>query len=338
MLNIAVIGCGYWGTHLVRNFNNSDVWNLVALCDIDEIHLNKISKSYSGKKTYLESTPIFYDNSIDAVAIATPSSTHYELTKKALLNNKHVWVEKPFTMSLSEAEELVKLAQERNLKINVDHTYIYTSSIRKIKEIIDSGILGKIMYFDAVRINLGLFQHDVNVIWDLAPHDISIINFLLNKKPLRVSAVGKYFYNYNQKKLEEIAYLHIEYEDNIIAHINLNWMSPVKIRRIIIGATERMLIFDDMETVEKIKVFDTSIKLNSREEVYDSLIQYRIGDMYSPAIKNTEALAVEVQHFYDCIIKNKESDTNGISGLNTIKVMEAAQQSLKLGGTPIEII
>ncbi len=337
MLNAAVIGCGYWGSHLVRNFNNSDKWILRNLCDIDESHLAKISNAYPGKIAVVDSSEIYTDADIDAIVIATPSSSHYELAKKALDSGKHVWVEKPFTMNSTQAQELIAIAQRKKLIINVDHTYIYTPAIRKIKEIIDSGALGRIIYFDAIRINLGLFQHDVNVIWDLAPHDISVINYLLGKKPISVTATGNSFYKYNKKELEEIAYITIRYEDDTLAHINVNWMSPVKIRQMIIGATDKMLIFDDMQTVEKIRVYDSGITLDSREAVYDSLVQYRIGDMYSPAVKNAEALETECTHFYDCIMSGTKTDTDGESGLFTVQVLEAADRSIKTGGSPIKL-
>jgi predicted dehydrogenase len=335
MLNAAVIGCGYWGSHIVRNFSTSDRWNLKYICDIDPQHLKKISGQFPNLLSLNDSKIIFDDNSIDAVAIATPVSSHFELAKTALLSGKHVWVEKPLTLNSEQAIELNNIAAARNLLLHVDHTFIYTPAVRKIKELIDSGTLGKIMYFDSVRINLGLFQHDVNVIWDLAPHDISILEYTTGKKPISVSATGKSFYKYNEKDLASIAYLTVEFEDGSIAHFHVNWMSPVKIRHIIIGGSERMLVFNDMEPLEKLKVYDCGITLSTREEVYETLIQYRTGDMFSPAIKNYEALQSECNHFYNCIVNNIDTDTSGKSGIYVVKILEAADKSLLLGGCPV---
>lgn len=335
MLKAAVVGCGYWGSHLLRNFNNSELWELSFLCDIDKIHLDKLSGTYPGKKITTDYKEILDDSSIDAVIIATPSNTHYQIAKDSLIAGKHIWVEKPFTQNSKHGYELVNIAKENNLVINVDHTFIYTSAVKKIKEIIDSGELGDIIYIDAIRINLGLFRHDENVIWDLAPHDISLISFLNKSKPISISATGSAYYKYSNKKLEEIAYITIKHEDSSISHINVNWLSPVKIRQVIIGGTKKMLVFDDMQTVEKIKVYNSGVSLQSREDVYESLIQYRTGDMYSPIVKSNEALATECNYFYECIINNLPSYTDGLSGLLNVMLLEAAQLSLDSGGKEI---
>lgn len=335
MLKVAVVGCGYWGSHLLRNFNNSEKWELVYLCDIDREHLDKISNKFPNKKVTDNYKDILKDNEIDAVVIATPSNTHFKIAYDSLAAGKHVWVEKPFTQNTNDAFKLVELAKEKNLVINVDHTYIYTNAVKKIKEIIDSGELGDIIYIDAIRINLGLFRHDENVLWDLAPHDISMISYLNPVRPKSISATGNAYYKYSNKKLEESAYITIKYEDNSIAHINVNWLSPVKIRQVIIGATKKMLVFDDMQTVEKIKIYDSGVTLHTREEVYDTLVQYRTGDMYSPLIKGNEALATECIHFYDSITEGAFSDTSGAAGLLNVALLEAAQKSLENGGKEI---
>jgi len=337
MLNVAIIGCGYWGNHIVRNFNSSPDWNVKYICDKDENQLEKILKNYKNIVGLLNSDQIFDDETIDAVVIATPVNSHFELAKKSLLSGKHTWVEKPLTSTTKESEELVEIAKSKKLILHVDHTFIYTPAVRKIKELVNTNVLGDILYFDSTRVNLGLFQHDVNVIWDLAPHDISILQYTVGKKPVSVSATGKSFYKYNQNDIASIAFLYVCFEDGSVAHINVNWMSPVKIRQIIMGGTSKMLVFDDMETVSKIKVYDSGIDITKREDIYDVLIQYRTGDMYSPAIKNFEALAFECNHFYDCIVKSKETETNGESGLYVVSILEAANKSLALGGTPVQI-
>ncbi|MDX9790612.1 MAG: Gfo/Idh/MocA family oxidoreductase [Candidatus Kapaibacterium sp.] len=335
MLKIAVIGCGYWGNHIIRNFNSSPLWELVYICDTDEKHLKKLAAMYPSAKAIRDSNIIFSDSNIDAVVIATPVSTHFELAKKSLLSSKHTWVEKPLTSSSEEAQILIEIADSKSLILHVDHTFIYTPSVRKIKELIDNNELGDVLYFDSMRINLGLFQHDVNVIWDLAPHDISILEYTVGKKPVSVSASGKSFFKYNNRDIASMAYVTIEFEDSSIAHLNVNWLSPVKIRQIIMGGTKKMLVFDDMESVAKLKIFDSGVELSSREDIYNTLIQYRVGDMYSPAIKNYEALEFECTHFHDCIVKNLETDTNGNSGLYVVKILEAANISLITGGSPV---
>lgn len=332
-MNIAVIGCGYWGSHILRNFNNSDSWNLVAACDTDENQLKKVSNLYPNIKTTTNPKELFENNEIDAISIATPVFSHFELAKDSLLSGKHTWVEKPLTSTSEQAKELVNIAKEKKLILNVDHTFIYTSSVQKIKEIVDRGDLGNILYFDSVRINLGLFQHDVNVIWDLAPHDISIIEFCTGKKAVSVNATGSAVMKYSDKDIENIAYLTINFEDGSIAHIHVNWLSPVKIRKIIFGGSERMLVFDDMENAEKIKIYDTGVKIDKKEEIYESLIQYRIGDMLSPAISNKEALKEEVEHFYNCIKENKNTITDGEMGLRVVRILEAANESLRNNGS-----
>ncbi|HRP01543.1 MAG TPA: Gfo/Idh/MocA family oxidoreductase [Candidatus Kapabacteria bacterium] len=335
MLRVAIIGCGYWGAHLIRNFNNSDLWQVSYLCDIDIAHLQNISKQYPGIPTTTHYQDILNDSTIDAVVIASSSATHFQIAKDALLSGKNIWVEKPFTQDSKEAQELISLAKELNLIINVDHTYLYTSAIEKIKEIIDSGELGSIIYIDTIRINLGLFRHDENVLWDLAPHDISIINYIHPIQAISVSATGNSYYPYSNKKLEEVAYITIKFADKSVAHINVNWLSPIKIRQMIIGGTKKMLVFDDMLNTEKIKVYNSGVTLQNREDIYDVLVQYRTGDMYSPALKSNEALATECKHFYDRIVSKVKTNTDGEAGLLNVKILEAAQQSLDSGGKEI---
>lgn len=336
-MNISVIGCGYWGRHIVRNFNTSSNWNLKYICDLDANRLNQFAAQYPNAKATNNPDDIFSDNSIDAVAIATPVFSHFELAKHSLLSGKHTWVEKPLTSTSAEAAELCEIAEKMNVLLHVDHTFIYTSAVRKIKELYDSGELGNFLYFDSVRVNLGLFQHDVNVLWDLSPHDISILEYVVGKKPESINAVGKSVIKYSGKKLENIAYLTVNFADDTIAHFHANWLSPVKIRQIMIAGDKKMLVFDDMAASEKIKIYDSGVKIENNEDIYDAMIQYRTGDMHSPAIRNDEALAVEVSHFYDSIKNNQKTRTSGESGLYVVKILEAANKSLSKNGELIKL-
>lgn len=334
-MNIGVIGCGYWGNHLLRNFSQSELWNLVVACDTDINQLKKVNYLYPSVKTTTDVDVLLSFPKLDAVVIATPVLSHFELAKKAISRKLHTWIEKPITAEVQQAVELINLAKENEVLVNVDHTYIYTPAVRKIKELIQKGELGDILYYDSIRINLGLFQHDVNVIWDLAPHDISILNYLIDKKPVAVSATGSAVIKYNNKDLESLAYITIYYEDLTIAHLSVNWLSPVKIRQIIIGGSKKMLVFDDIATSEKIKVFDSGVQLTNREDIYETLVQYRVGDMYSPSLANKEALKEEVEHFYYSIKNKQNTDTDAETGLDVIKIIHSANLSLKQGGTKI---
>lgn len=334
-LAVGIIGCGYWGNHLVRNFYQSEYWNVLAIADKEQNQLNKIQKQFPNLNSTTNVDELFSNPDIQAIAIATPVASHYELAKAALLANKHVWLEKPLTLNTAQADELLDLAKESKLIINVDHTFIYTPAIQKIKEIIDSGELGDLIYFDSMRVNLGLFQHDVNVLWDLAPHDISILNYITNKKPYSVNATGKSLYKFGELQLEDIAFLTINFTDGTIAHINVNWLSPVKIRTIIIAGTKRMLVFDDMLQSEKIKIYDKSVELKNRDDIYNMLVQYRSGDMHSPALSTKEALKEEVEFFHSAIINGKPTITDGASGRDVVRILEAANESLKLNGAEV---
>lgn len=336
-MKVSVIGCGYWGKHLIRNFYQSNDWLLKYICDIDKQKLDKFKNMYSNVNAESDIDKMLNDDDLDAVAIATPVDTHFELAKKAILAGKHTWVEKPLTSNTRQAEELIELAEKHNVRLHVDHTFIYTSAVEKIKEIYLSGELGEFLYFDSVRINLGLFQHDINVLWDLAPHDFSILEHVIGKKPKSVNATGKSLMKYNQLNHEEISYITVNFDDDSLAHFHVNWLSPVKIRHIIIGGKNKMLVFNDMEPMAKIKVYDSGVQLYSEEEMENTLVQYRTGDMHSPAIKNVEALAKECSHFYNCIKDNKDTFTSGNSGLYVVKLLEASNKSLKSGGKEIQI-
>jgi len=274
------------------------------------------------------------EKKFDIIAISTPVDSHFRIAKKALEIGSNIWVEKPFTSNSNQAQELIELAEKKNLKIFIDHTFIYTGAVRKIKETVDKGELGDIIYFDSVRINLGLFQSDINVIWDLAPHDFSIMNYVVNKKIISVSANGiANFYGH-----ENIAHISVYFEDNCFAHFHLNWTSPVKIRRTIIGGIKKMLVFDDMENFEKIKIYDSGVELTEKQGIYEALVQYRIGDMYSPKVTQTEALSIAVDEFINAIKENRKPLTDGYDGLNVVKILEAADLSIKQKGKLINIL
>jgi predicted dehydrogenase len=335
-IKVGVIGCGYWGPNLIRNFNENYHTDLRYACDLNLDRLERIKLRYPHVQTTNDYKELLRDKSIDAIAVATPVFTHYPLVRDALDAGKHVLVEKPLASTVKEAEKLVFLAQKKGLILLVDHTFIYTSAIRRIKEFISAGELGEIYYFDSVRVNLGLFQHDVNVIWDLAPHDISIMDFIIKEKALDVAATGAV---HTPGGMEDVAYVTVRFNGGLIAHFHVNWMSPVKIRRIIIGGSKKMVVFDDLDPAEKIKIYDKGIELanGNKKSVYQSMVQYRIGDMYAPAISNIEALKVEIEHFADCIKKRENPVTDGEAGLRVVKLLEAADKSLKRGGTKIRL-
>ena len=332
-MKVAIIGLGYWGPNLVRNFSALDKVNELYACDLNGERLKKINKQFPNVKLENDFANIL-SKDIDAVVIATPVRTHYELGLKALESGKHIWLEKPFTASSEQASHLLEIADKKNLKIFVDHTFIYTGAVRKIREILDANEIGQIKYFDSVRINLGLFQHDINVIWDLAPHDLSIMDYVLNhQKIVAVSANGvANYYDY-----ENIAQLSIYFENNCFGNIHVNWTSPVKIRRMIIGGSKKMLLYNDMENFEKIKVYDSSIEMKTQESIHEALVQYRIGDMYSPKVRQTEALSIAAEEFINAINNNRQPLTNGRDGLRIVQLLEACEKSIKNRGMLVEV-
>jgi predicted dehydrogenase len=334
-MQVGILGLGYWGPNLVRNFLATNGVEKVIGCDQKLERLQFIKSRFPSVELTDNYDELLNNKDIDAIAIATPVDTHYPAAKKALEAGKHLWVEKPFTTTSAQAEELIALAESKNLRIFVDHTFIYTGAVRKIKELVDLEELGDIIYFDSVRINLGLFQHDVNVMWDLVPHDLSIMNYILeNKKPVAVSANGiANYYNH-----ENIAHLSIHFENKCcFGHFHVNWTSPVKIRRIIVGGTKKMLVFDDMENSEKIKVYDCGIEFLTTESLHRALVQYRIGDMYSPKVPQTEALALGAKEFIDSIKEERDPLTNGRDGLEVVRILEAADTSLKNNGQLVDL-
>lgn len=330
MIGVGVVGYGYWGPNLVRNFAEAAETQIVGVSDLRPHRLALAQNRFSAIQITEDYKELIANPSVDAVAISTPVSTHFPLAMQALQAGKHVLVEKPLASSSAEAEALIEEADRRKLVLLVDHSFVYSSAVRKIGEIIRSGALGDLLYYDSVRINLGLFQHDVDVIWDLAVHDFSIMQNLLPGKPCAVTATGM---SHVSGRGENIAYITVFYENNLIAHINVNWLSPVKVRRIMIGGSKQMVIYDDMESSEKVKVYDSGITVtNSPEDVYKLLINYRNGDMYSPRTDTTEALAVEVRHFAECVTNGTRPITDGQAGLEVIRLLEAASLSMKNRG------
>jgi predicted dehydrogenase len=332
-MKVGIIGLGYWGPNLVRNFmSNKDVQEVTG-CDKRKDRLKFICERFPLVRLSENYKDLLEDRAIDIIAIATPVNSHYRLAKQALEAGKHIWVEKPFTATSEDALKLIELADKKNLKIFIDHTFIYTGAVKKMKELVTAGELGEIIYFDSVRVNLGLFQHDVNVIWDLAPHDLSIMEYILDKKPVAVSANG--IANYNN--IENIAHLAVYFENNCFAHFHVNWTSPVKIRRMIVGGKKKMLVFNDMENSEKIKIYDTGVELKTQEGIYEALVQYRIGDMNSPNVSQVEALALGVKEFISSIKEDRKPLTSGDDGLKVVKILEAAEISIKSKGTLVEL-
>ena len=334
---VAVIGCGYWGPKLVRNFQASDQWELRTVCDRDPEQLAQIKTAYPSVGVCEDYRRILEDDRVDAVAIATPVHTHYAIAKQFLWAGVHTWVEKPLTADRAQAEELIELADETGALLHVDHTFVYTPAVRKMKRLIDEGEIGDFYYFDSVRVNLGLFQHDVNVLWDLAPHDVSILKYLIDKEPVAVSAVGRSHIQTGERSVENIAYLTVSFADESIAHFHVNWLSPVKIRHVLIGGSRKMIVYNDLEPAEKVKVYDCGVEIQSLEDVYATLIQYRTGDMWSPRVETGEALKAECRHFHDCIEARRPTDTPGEAGLYVVEVLEAANRSLGRDGAPVRI-
>lgn len=327
-VKVAVIGYGYWGPNVVRNFHAVESCQVVAVCDRSPAALKRAHQVYPGVGLTTAVEEIVTSPNIDAVAVITPVWTHFEIAKAALEHGKHIFVEKPFTSTSQQAEQLIELALRKNLKIMVDHTFLFSGAVRKIRELIDNGTLGSLYYFDSSRVNLGLFQHDVSVVWDLAPHDLSIMDYVIRDKAEAVVATGANHLN----GLADMAYITIYFPANTIAHVNVNWLSPVKVRTTLIGGTEKMLVWNDLEPDEKIKVYDKGVRVTSGESVYQLLVSYRSGDVWSPKVEQTEALKLEATHFVDCVVNNRIPLNDGASGLRVVRLLEAADDSLRNRG------
>jgi predicted dehydrogenase len=327
-LRFGVIGYGYWGPNVVRNLDQLDKAEVLGVSDLSASARKRVQKAFPHLEVTSDPTELLSSTDIDAIAVVTPVWTHFELAKAALENGKHVFVEKPFTSTTAQAEELIELAARKNLKIMVDHTFLFTPAVRKIRQLLDEDALGKLYYYDSTRVNLGLFQHDVNVIWDLAPHDLSIMDHLISQRPEAIVATGQSHLN----GFEDMAFLTLYFPDKIIAHINVNWLSPVKIRTTLIGGEKKMLVWNDQAADDQIKIYDRGVTVTSPEGVYNLLVNYRSGDMLAPRIERGEALTNELNYFVDCITNDETPMNDGQAGMRVVKMLEASSKSVHQRG------
>ena len=335
MLNIGVIGCGYWGPNHIRNFNALPNCNVLVCCDRDVKRLEHMKSLYPAIETTTETEDLFKDKRLDALVIATPVFTHYELAKKTLENGKHVLVEKPMTHSVETSLSLIKLAKNKNRVLMVGHTFEYTAAVNKAKEIMDSGDLGEPLYISSTRLNLGLFQPDINVSWDLAPHDISIITYLLGETPVSVNCQGKSHY---KKDIEDVATITMNYANGVIAFIHSSWLDPNKVRKTTVVGSKKMLLYNDVETQEKIKIYDKGVDAPPYYDTYaDFQFSYRYGDIHSPRLDDYEPLKKQSKHFVDCIENGLTPKSDGYSGLKVVSILEAASLSLKKDGQAVPV-
>lgn len=332
-MNFGVIGYGYWGPNVVRNLASLDGSQVVCVAEMSASARLRAQKAYPGMHVTADAMELITSPHIDAVAVITPVWTHYDLAKAALENGKHVFVEKPFTSTTAQGEELIELAMKKNLTIMVDHTFLFTGAVKKIRQLLDAGTLGKLYYYDSTRVNLGLFQHDINVLWDLAPHDLSIMDHLIQTKPEAVVATGQKHLNCH----EDIAFMTLYFPNEVIAHINVNWLSPVKVRTTLIGCEKRMLVWNDLEADEKVKVYDKGVNITNREGVYELLVSYRSGDMFAPQLEQGEALRQELAYFVECVTTGQSPHNDGCAGLRVVKMLEAATESLHRRGALVSL-
>lgn len=333
MLGIGVIGYGYWGPNIVRNFQALPDARVIAICDKNPAALARAQGSNHNVQLVENPLDLIAIPGVDAVAVISPVWTHFELAKAALQQGKHVFVEKPFTRAAPEAEQLIEIAQKNKLTVMVDHTFLFTGAVRKIRQLIDEDILGTLYYYDSTRVNLGLFQHDVNVVWDLAPHDLSILDYLVQKRPEVVVATGAQHFN----GLEDVAFITIYFSGSVIAHVNVNWLSPVKVRTTLIGGEKKMLLWNDLEADEKIKVYDKGVQVTGGQGLYDLLVSYRSGDMWAPKVEQGEALRTELAYFIHCVTGGEAPFNDGEAGLRVVKMLEAAETSLKGKGKAVSV-
>ncbi len=338
MIGIGVIGYGYWGPNLVRNFQETPDCRVVGVSDLRPERLALVEKRHPTMAVTRDYRDLLRRPDVDAIVVATPVSAHAPLASQALAAGKHVFVEKPLAPTAETASRLIDEAARRRLTLMVDHTFVYTGAVRKIRELIAGGDLGDLYYYDSVRVNLGLFQHDVNVVWDLAVHDLSILDHLLPQKPKAVSATGmKHF----PSEPENIAYLTLHFDGPMIAHIHVNWLAPVKVRRTLIGGSQRMIVYDDVEPSEKVKIYDKGVRLHAQEErketIYQMLVGYRTGAVLAPELDMTEALKLEARHFVECVTQGRRPITDGEAGLRVVQILEAATESMSRRGQVVEL-
>lgn len=325
MIRVGLIGYGYWGPNLLRNFINNPGFEVVAVADSNEARRAEVPRWNNSAKIFETGEEVVSSSEIDAVVIATPVATHFQFARQALAAGKHVLVEKPMCASSEEAKELVHLAEARDRVLMVDHTFLFTGAVQRIRKMLERSELGRISYIDSMRVNLGLFQPDVNVLWDLGPHDLSIVDYILREEPIHIEASG---YCHVNAHLPDIAYLTLHFRSLIVAHLNLSWMSPVKVRRLAIGGSEKMLVWDDLNSEEKIKIYNSGIDFHPQEERSAVVPEYRIGDIFSPRVSVREALAEMVEHFARVIARKEKSIMDGRSGLRIVGTLEAAQRAL----------
>src|SRR5215469_11577664 len=333
MVRFGVIGYGYWGPNIVRNLDQLEETQVLAVCDKSAASRRKVQKAYPHIRVSGDPAELIAAKDIDAIAVITPVWTHYELAKTALESGKHVFIEKPFTSSSAQAEELIDLAAQKKLTIMVDHTFLFTGAVRKIRELTESGALGDLYYYDSLRVNLGLFQHDVSVIWDLAPHDLSIMDHIIRAEPEAIVATGEKHLN----GVEDVAFMTVYFPRNVIAHINVNWLSPVKIRTTLIGGQKKMVVWNDLVADEKVRVYDKGVQITSGDGIRDLLVSYRSGDMWAPQLEQVEALQAEMGYFADCIMNNKVPFNDGHAGLRVVRMLEAAGESIRRKGELIRL-
>jgi predicted dehydrogenase len=333
-MRIGVIGYGYWGPNVVRNFHALDSCEVALVADRNSKCEERLKKAFPSIPFATDENQILASPNIDVVAVVTPVWTHFDLARRALKNGKHVFVEKPFTCSVAQAEELIELADRKNLKIMVDHTFLFTGAVKKIKELVVKRELGDLYYYDSLRVNLGLFQHDVNVIWDLAPHDLSIMDHVIAEKPEAVVATGEKHLN----GVEDVAFITVYFPKRIIAHVNVNWLSPVKVRTTLIGGEKKMLVWNDLEADEKIKIYDKGVSMSSNpSNLHQLLVSYRSGDMWAPQVEQVEALRDETAYFLRCIQENKTPFNDGVAGMRIVKLLEAAVRSVQNRGEAVTL-
>jgi predicted dehydrogenase len=334
-LRVAIIGCGYWGQNLLRNFCELEEADVVGVCDFDSRVLSKAKRRYPTLEITQNYAEVLADPRVDAVVLATPVSTHYPFAKQALQAGKHVLVEKPLAQSTTQVLDLIELAEQRGKTLMVDHTFLYTGAVRRMKKIVDSGEIGQLLYFDSVRISLGLVQSDINVLWDLGPHDLAIMDYLCEQVPVAISATGVKHLN---TPYENVAYVTVQFEGNFIAHFHLNWLAPVKVRRTLVGGSKKMIVYDDMENIEKVKVYDKGIVQNHDPEGREKMLTaYRNGDMLAPQLETSEALRLMTREFVASIAEKREPLSDGQAGYRVVRLLEAAQRSIEENGRLISL-
>lgn len=334
MIGIAVIGYGYWGPNMARAFAETEGCRLEAIADFSTDALARAGKRHPAIQLTTDWQEAIANPKVDAVVIATPVSSHFEIARAALQAGRHVLIEKPMTASREQSRILVDMAAQRGLTLMVDHTFIYASAVRKMKELIDAGDLGQIYYYDSTRINLGLFQRDVNVIWDLAVHDLAILHYILDSPPAAISASGV---SHVPGTPENMAQVTLYLESGAVAHLNVNWLAPLKVRRALVGGANKMIVWDDLEPTEKIKVYDRGVSLtDDPTQIHEMRVNYRLGDMWAPQLSTAEPLQVEAAHFAACIAQGATPATSGVLGLHVVEMLEAATRSMNMRGQVVE--